>query len=49
MNTFNVGDYVREGIHHGTVTDVGNVLIQIKTDDSRLRVALPWELVKVTR
>ena len=46
---FKPGDYVREGMHYGTVTDVGNVLIQIRTDEGRLRVALPWELVKVIR
>jgi len=44
--TFQIGDEVRDGMHVGTVTDVGTVLIQVKTTDGRLRVACPWELVK---
>jgi len=44
--TFRIGDEVRDGMHVGTVTDVGTVLIQVKTSDGRLRVACPWELVK---
>jgi len=43
---FQIGDNVREGMHVGTVTDVGTVLIQVKTTDGRLRVVCPWELVK---
>jgi small-conductance mechanosensitive channel len=43
---FQIGDNVREGIRVGTVTDVGTVLIQVKTTDGRLRVVCPWELVK---
>jgi hypothetical protein len=43
---FQIGDNVRDGIHVGTVTDVGTVLIQVKTTDGRLRVVCPWELVK---
>ena len=43
---FQIGDNVREGVHVGTVTDVGTVLIQVKTTDGRLRVVCPWELVK---
>lgn len=43
---FQIGDNVREGIHLDTVTDVGTVLIQVKTNDGRLRVVCPWELVK---
>jgi hypothetical protein len=43
---FQIGDNVREGMHIGTVTDVGTVLIQVKTTDGRLRVVCPWELVK---
>jgi small-conductance mechanosensitive channel len=45
---FQIGDNVREGIHVGTVTDVGTVLIQVKTTDGRLRVVCPWELVTPT-
>ena len=44
--TFRIGDEVRDGMHVGTVTDVGTVLIQVTTTDGRLRVACPWELVK---
>lgn len=43
---FQIGDNVRAGIHLGTVTDVGTILIQVKTADGRLRVVCPWELVK---
>jgi hypothetical protein len=43
---FQIGDSVREGLRAGTVTDVGTVLIQVKTIDGRLRVVCPWELVK---
>jgi hypothetical protein len=42
-----IGDKVREGMHVGTVTDVGTVLIQLKTTEGALRVACPWDLVKV--
>jgi hypothetical protein len=43
---FQIGDKVREGTHVGTVTDVGTVLVQMKTTDGRFRMACPWELVK---
>ncbi|MDT5354395.1 MAG: hypothetical protein QOJ56_2927 [Mycobacterium sp.] len=43
---FQIGDNVREGMHVGTVTDVGTVLVQVKTTDGRLRVVCPWELVR---
>jgi hypothetical protein len=43
---FQIGDEVRDGMHVGTVTDVGTVLIQVKTAEGRLRVLCPWELVK---
>ena len=43
---FQIGDNVREGMHVGTVTDVGTVLIQVKTTDGRLRVVCPWELLR---
>jgi hypothetical protein len=42
---FQIGDNVCEGMHVGTVTDVGTVLVQVKTTDGRLRVVCPWELV----
>jgi hypothetical protein len=43
--TFQIGDKVREGLHVGTVTDVGTVLIQVKTSEGTSRVVCPWELV----
>jgi hypothetical protein len=43
---FQVGDTVREGMHVGTITDVGTLLIQVKTREGTSRIACPWELVK---
>jgi hypothetical protein len=45
--TFRVGDRVRERFRVGTITDVGTVLVQVKTDEGRLRAVCPWELVKI--
>jgi hypothetical protein len=44
---FHVGDTVREGAHVGTVTDVGTLLIQVKTREGSTRVVCPWDLVKI--
>lgn len=44
---FRIGDKVREGMHVGTVTDVGTVLIQVKTTMGTSRMVCPWELVKL--
>lgn len=44
--TFKVGDEVRAGMQVGRVTDVGTVLIQVKTSEGRRHVLCPWELVK---
>jgi mechanosensitive ion channel-like protein len=44
---FQIGDRVREGMHPGTVTDVGTVLIQVKSDEGGLRAVCPWELTKI--
>jgi Mechanosensitive ion channel len=44
---FQIGDKVREGMHFGTVTDVGTVLIQVKTHEGASRVVCPWELVRI--
>ena len=44
---FQIGDKVREGMHVGTVTDVGTVLIQVKTNEGTSRVVCPWELVRI--
>ena len=44
---FHLGDQVREGARLGTVTDVGTMLIQVKTTAGTLRMVCPWELVRV--
>ncbi len=44
---FQVGDEVSHGMHVGTVTDVGTVLIQMTTNEGIPRVACPWELVRI--
>jgi small-conductance mechanosensitive channel len=44
--SFNIGDKVRVGMRVGTITDVGTVLVQVKTADGRLRVVCPWEVVR---
>jgi hypothetical protein len=44
---FRVGDKVREGLHVGTVTDVGTVLVQVRTSIGASRMVCPWELVRV--
>ena len=44
---FCIGDEVREGLHIGIVTDVGTVLIQVRTSNGVSRMACPWELVRV--
>jgi hypothetical protein len=44
---FQIGDTVRVGTRVGTITDIGTVLIQFKTNDGGLRVACPWEVVKI--
>jgi hypothetical protein len=43
---FHIGDNVQMGTRVGTVTDVGTILIQVKTTEGRLRVVCPWELVR---
>jgi hypothetical protein len=44
---FHIGDEVKVGTRVGTITDVGTVLIQVKTTDGGLRVVCPWELAKI--
>ena len=39
-----IGDKVQVGGHIGTITDVGTILIEVKTTDGTLRVVCPWEL-----
>lgn len=46
---FQLGDRVRDGVHVGTVTDVGTILIQVKSDEGRSRLVCRWELVKALR
>jgi len=46
---FHIGDEVRVGTRGGTITDVGTVLIQVRSDEGRLRVVCPWELVRDPR
>ena len=41
---FHIGDKVRLGVRMGTVTDVGTVLIEVKTNEGSSRVVCPWEL-----
>jgi small-conductance mechanosensitive channel len=43
---FHIGDKVRMGTRAGTVTDVGTMLIQVKTTEGSRRVVCPWELVR---
>jgi small-conductance mechanosensitive channel len=47
--TFRIGDRVRQGSRVGTITDIGTVLVQVKTDEGRLCAVCPWELVKIPR
>jgi hypothetical protein len=44
---FQIGDKVRAGMHVGTVTDVGSILVQIETNEGRPRVVCSWELVRI--
>jgi hypothetical protein len=46
---FHIGDEVRVGTRAGTITDVGTILIQVRSDEGRLRVVCPWELVRDPR
>jgi hypothetical protein len=42
---FQIGDTVQVGTRVGMITDIGTVLIQVKTNDGCLRMACPWEVV----
>jgi len=44
---FCIGDKVREGLRVGEVTDVGTVLIEVKTTMGTSRMVCPWELVRL--
>ena len=43
---FHIGDEVRVGTRAGSVTDVGTILIHVKTTEGSLRVVCPWERVR---
>ena len=43
---FHIGDKVRVGRRVGTITDVGTILIQVKTTEGSMRVVCPWELLR---
>ena len=43
---FHIGDKVQVGTRVGTITDVGNLLIQVRTTEGSRRVVFPWELVR---
>jgi hypothetical protein len=43
---FRIGDKVQLGSRVGVITDVGTILIQVKTTEGNLRVVCPWELVR---
>ena len=45
---FHIGDTVQVGTRVGRITDIGTVLIQVKTNDGCLRVACPWEVVRTS-
>jgi hypothetical protein len=47
MMQFRIGDKVREGMRVGTVTDVGTLLIEVKTTEGTSRMLCPWELVRL--
>jgi hypothetical protein len=44
---FRIGDRVREGSRVGIITDVGTVLVQVLTNEGKMRAVCPWELVKI--
>ena len=45
--TFHIGDEVRQGTRIGTVTDVGTVLVEVRSTEGTSRVVCPWDIVKV--
>lgn len=47
LGRFRIGDVVRNGSHVATVTDVGTVLIAIRTAVGAVRMVCPWELVQL--
>jgi small-conductance mechanosensitive channel len=46
---FEIGDTVQVGTRVGRITDIGTVLIQVKTNDGGFRMACPWEVVRIRR
>jgi hypothetical protein len=47
VGLFRIGDVVRNGAHVATVTDVGTVLIAVRTTAGAARMVCPWELVRL--
>ena len=45
---FQIGDTVRVGARVGTITDVGTVLLEVKTNDGSLRMACSWEVMRIS-
>jgi hypothetical protein len=43
---FHIGDKVQLDTRAGVITDVGTILIQVKTTEGSMRVVCPWELVR---
>jgi hypothetical protein len=41
-------DKVRVGTRVGAITDVGTILIQVKTTEGSVRMVCPWELVRTS-
>lgn len=44
--SFHIGDNVQVGTRVGIITDIGTILIQVRTTEGCLRVVCPWELVR---
>lgn len=47
VGLFRIGDVVLNGAHVVTVTDVGTVLIEVRTTAGAARMVCPWELVRL--
>lgn len=42
-----IGDVVRAGAHLATVTDVGTILVAVRTVVGTPRMVCPWELMRL--
>lgn len=45
---FHIGEKIQVGMRIGTISDIGTVLIQFKTNDGCRRIACPWDVVKIS-